>query len=116
MNEKGLKKSTADPCLFFRITNNEKLIIAVYVADGIIAGTNQVDIEEILNELKSSFKITCEPFDYFLGWRLNIWRMDSFSFIKRHIQTEFLRNSIWRKQTKLEHLLIILVFQGKLIF
>ena len=49
MNEKGLNKSTTDPCLFFRITNNEKLIIGVYVDDGIIAGTNQVEIEEFLN-------------------------------------------------------------------
>ena len=44
MNERGLKKSTADPCLFFRITNNETLIIAVYVDDGIKASTNQVEI------------------------------------------------------------------------
>ena len=86
MNEKGFKKSTADPCLFFRITNNEKLIIAVYVDDGIIAGTNQVEIEEFLNELKSSFKITSGPLDYFLGMEIEHLEDGSF-FINQKAYT-----------------------------
>ncbi|UYV74792.1 hypothetical protein LAZ67_12001004 [Cordylochernes scorpioides] len=37
MKERCLKESTADPCLFFRKTNDQLLIIAIYVDDGIIA-------------------------------------------------------------------------------
>ncbi|UYV78997.1 hypothetical protein LAZ67_17000580, partial [Cordylochernes scorpioides] len=66
MKERCLKESTADPCLFFRKTNDHLLIIAIYVDDGIIAGTNEQEIKEFL-ELMFSFKITSEPLNYFLG-------------------------------------------------
>ncbi|UYV81386.1 hypothetical protein LAZ67_20001014 [Cordylochernes scorpioides] len=67
MKERCLKESTADPCLFFRKTNDHLLIIAIYVDDGIIAGTNEQEIKEFLDELMFSFKITSEPLNYFLG-------------------------------------------------
>ncbi|UYV67852.1 hypothetical protein LAZ67_5002251 [Cordylochernes scorpioides] len=67
MKEICLKESTADPCLFFRKTNDHLLIIAIYVGDGIIAGTNEQEIKEFLDELMFSFKITSEPLNYFLG-------------------------------------------------
>ncbi|UYV83386.1 hypothetical protein LAZ67_23000842 [Cordylochernes scorpioides] len=66
MKERCLKESTADPCLFFRKTNDQLLIIAIYVDDGIIAGTNEQEIKEFLDELMFSFKITSEPLNYFL--------------------------------------------------
>ncbi|UYV74843.1 hypothetical protein LAZ67_12001291 [Cordylochernes scorpioides] len=50
-----------------QITNDQLLIIAIYVDDGIIAGTNEQEIKEFLDELMFSFKITSEPFNYFLG-------------------------------------------------
>ncbi|UYV80857.1 hypothetical protein LAZ67_19002001, partial [Cordylochernes scorpioides] len=67
MKERCLKKSTADPCLFFRKTNDQLLIIAIYVDDGIIVGTNEQEINEFLDELMFSFKITSEPLNYFLA-------------------------------------------------
>ncbi|UYV70787.1 hypothetical protein LAZ67_8000616 [Cordylochernes scorpioides] len=67
MKERCLKESTADPCLFFRKTNYHLLIIAIYVDDGIIAGTNEQEIKEFLDELMFSFKITSEPLNYFFG-------------------------------------------------
>ncbi|UYV83405.1 hypothetical protein LAZ67_23000904, partial [Cordylochernes scorpioides] len=67
MKERCLKESTADPCLFFRKTNDHLLIIAIYVDDGIIAGTNEQETKEFLDELMFSFKITSEPLNYFLG-------------------------------------------------
>ncbi|UYV63705.1 hypothetical protein LAZ67_2005372 [Cordylochernes scorpioides] len=67
MKERCLKESTADPCLFFRKTNDHLLIIAIYADDGIIAGTNEQEIKEFLDELMFSFKITSEPLNYFLG-------------------------------------------------
>ncbi|UYV74917.1 hypothetical protein LAZ67_12001798 [Cordylochernes scorpioides] len=67
MKEKYLQESTADPCLFFRKTNDQLLIIAIYVDDGIIAGTNEQEIKKFLDELMFSFKITSEPLNYFLG-------------------------------------------------
>ncbi|UYV78722.1 hypothetical protein LAZ67_16002545 [Cordylochernes scorpioides] len=50
-----------------RKTNDQLLIIAIYVDDGIIAGTNEQEIKEFLDELMFSFKITSEPLNYFLG-------------------------------------------------
>ncbi|UYV82419.1 K02A2.6-like [Cordylochernes scorpioides] len=48
-------------------TNDQLLIIAIYVDDRIIAGTNEQEIKEFLDELMFSFKITSEPLNYFLG-------------------------------------------------
>ncbi|UYV65651.1 hypothetical protein LAZ67_3004955 [Cordylochernes scorpioides] len=67
MKERCLKENTADPCLFFRKTNDQLLIIAIYVDDGIVAGTNEQEIKEFLDELMLSFKITSEPLNYFLA-------------------------------------------------
>ncbi|UYV62468.1 hypothetical protein LAZ67_2000715 [Cordylochernes scorpioides] len=60
----NLKDSTMEQILK---TNDHLLIIAIYVDDGIIAGTNEQEIKEFLDELMFSFKITSEPLNYFLG-------------------------------------------------
>ncbi|UYV81486.1 hypothetical protein LAZ67_20001339 [Cordylochernes scorpioides] len=82
MKERCLKESTADPCLFFRKTNDHLLIIAIYVDDGIIAGTNEQEIKEFLDELMFSFKITSEPLNYFLGIEIE-WQPDGSIFINQ---------------------------------
>jgi hypothetical protein len=38
VKKRRLKVSTADPCLFVRRSNGKKLIVAIYVDDGLIVG------------------------------------------------------------------------------
>lgn len=63
----GLQESTADPCLFYRITEKDKLIVTLYVDDGLVAATKKISIEEFLSRLKEEFKITAEPIACFLN-------------------------------------------------
>uniref|UniRef100_A0A5S6Q7L0 Integrase catalytic domain-containing protein n=1 Tax=Trichuris muris TaxID=70415 RepID=A0A5S6Q7L0_TRIMR len=44
----GLEQSNADPCLFARIQKDRKLIIVIYVDDGLDAGTNNEVVDEFL--------------------------------------------------------------------
>jgi transposase InsO family protein len=63
----GMKISEADPCLFIRESNREKLLLAVYVDDGLMAASNELTLKDCLRELQLQFKITSKPATYFLG-------------------------------------------------
>lgn len=67
----GFKVCEADPCLFARDRNNKKLILVLYVDDGLLCGTDESELEILLNELRSEFKITCKKADYFLGLEIS---------------------------------------------
>jgi hypothetical protein len=48
-----LKRSDADPCLFFYTTEGHKLIIVLYVDDGLVAYQNETDFEMLIADLKT---------------------------------------------------------------
>lgn len=62
----GFDISTADPCLFIR-HNGEKKLVCLYVDDGLVATNDLTESDKFLNELRSKFKITTKPAEYFLG-------------------------------------------------
>lgn len=47
----GLNESTADSCLFFRVENDYKILISLYVDDGLIAATNRGLIDDFFAKL-----------------------------------------------------------------
>lgn len=63
----GLRQSNADPCVYFRTDNEETVIVAIWVDDGIIAGNRMATIDKIVNTLKTSFKMTHGPAEHFVG-------------------------------------------------
>ena len=67
MSSVGLIESNADPCLFVRKTKTSKLIVVIYVDDGLVTGTDETEIEEFLNGLKTEFKITVSTAQQYLG-------------------------------------------------
>ena len=69
--KQGFKQSDADPCLFIRKQGEKKLMLALYVDDGLVAGTDKKELQEFEKELKSEFKITAKPASYFLGLEIN---------------------------------------------
>lgn len=60
----GLKESKADPCLFYKDDKNQKLFLALYVDDGLVATSHQLKTS-FLEELQREFKVTYKDADYF---------------------------------------------------
>ncbi|CAB0003770.1 unnamed protein product, partial [Nesidiocoris tenuis] len=63
----GLHASEADPCLFIREKDGKKLIVALYVDDGLVASNCKLEQDNFIEELKREFKITTKEASYFLG-------------------------------------------------
>ncbi|KAF8774799.1 Copia protein like [Argiope bruennichi] len=74
MKDQELKVSTADPCLFIRHKNDKKLLVVIYVDDGLAAGTDKVEVEEFMSQLGHSFQITRGSLNQFLD--MNITRLN----------------------------------------
>jgi hypothetical protein len=70
MEKSGFVRSTADPCIYIRQSGTEKLIVAIYVDDGLIAGSTQEAVDSFLRLLTSEFKITVGSLDSFLGMQI----------------------------------------------
>lgn len=51
------KKSLIEPCVFTKIYNDVKVIIALYVDDFYIYSNNQIETDELISILSSKFKI-----------------------------------------------------------
>jgi hypothetical protein len=67
LKDYGLCESKADPCLFYSANNCGKLVVVIYVDDGLVAATDKGKIKEFLQCLEKEFKITSEPCGYFLN-------------------------------------------------
>ena len=72
----GFKPSVADPCLFIRERNGQKVILVLFVDDGLVAAQNNGDTEAFFAELRKEFKILTKNADFFLG--LEIERTDEY--------------------------------------
>lgn len=62
-----LVQSESDSCVFINSEKSSKIILAIYIDDGLVAAANKEDIELLLNYLKKEFEITSGPLDCFLG-------------------------------------------------
>ena len=65
------KQSDADPCLYVRQREKTKILLALYVDDGLLASSNDLEAETFIErELRGRFKITTKTPSYFLGLEL----------------------------------------------
>lgn len=71
MNTCRFTENTANSCLFYRISDNNKSLVALCVDDGLVAATNENIIQELFNTLKSEFRIIIEPMSGFLNILIN---------------------------------------------
>lgn len=60
LTDLGFKESQADPCLNIREREGRKLLIVLYVDDGLIVATDQQDSEMFIKELKQSLRFLLE--------------------------------------------------------
>lgn len=66
----GFKMSEADPCLHIRGTNENKILIACFVDDGLVMAKDPKEAEGFISELMKEFKITVKPASYYLGFQI----------------------------------------------
>lgn len=66
----GFKASDSDPCVFVSHQNNNTLILAIYVDDGLVVGSNKTDVELIIKRLQKEFEIKAMEVGFFLGFEI----------------------------------------------
>jgi hypothetical protein len=64
----GLTRCEADPCVYHRRQENELLIVAIFVDDGLVAGTNQTLIQSVIDFLSPEFDMRSLPATRFLPY------------------------------------------------
>lgn len=66
--ESGFIQSEADACVYIRERGQTKILLGLYVDDGLLAASDEREADNFIqNELKRRFKITTKEPTYFLG-------------------------------------------------
>lgn len=65
------RQCEADCCLYTKQVNGKKLLITLYVDDGLVAATNQDIADSFLNDLRTRLQITVKPATYYLGLEIS---------------------------------------------
>ncbi|KAK9703663.1 Reverse transcriptase (RNA-dependent DNA polymerase) [Popillia japonica] len=66
--------SVADPCLFYRKCNGNRLYVAIYVDDGLVVGSDKNEIAIFLEMLQAEFEMTTGSLDNFLGMKISQYK------------------------------------------
>ena len=69
----NLLTSDADSCVYYRLTADKSidLIVGIFVDDGIVCATNEADLDAVIQHLKTNFKVTHGPMDYYVGFQVH---------------------------------------------
>ncbi|GFX04043.1 retrovirus-related Pol polyprotein from transposon TNT 1-94 [Trichonephila clavipes] len=103
LTDLGFKASEADPCLYIRERKGRKLLIVLYVDDGLIAATDQQDSEMFSKELKTKFKISVGKVSSFLGLEIEHHKDNSITinqkgYARKYLNVLDLRNAnLWQR-------------------
>ena len=71
----GLKQSSrvwnskfvSDPCVFYGEIQNEKVILLLYVDDGLLLSSSKTAIDTLIEKLNNAFQITLGKANYYVG-------------------------------------------------
>lgn len=66
----NMKQSYADPCVFEGTIQDEKVVLLLYVDDGLILSKKQASINDLMMRLSDKFKITAGKGNYFVGMEI----------------------------------------------
>jgi hypothetical protein len=67
----GLTSSEADPCLYFRRTQDELTIDTIWVDDGLICSSHGDTATEIITYLSTHFEMRSSPANFFVGFSIS---------------------------------------------
>ena len=87
LKKHGLTSTSANYYVFTNENNKDRLILAIYIDDGLISATNQSSIKKLLAELRKEFEITSNGINTYLG--LQIERLaDGSIFLRQETYTK----------------------------
>lgn len=72
IEKQGLIVSKADPCMFYRTCKGVKLIILIYVDDGLVAGECDSRAHEFIRSMEKEFHVKKINPDTFLGLSIKL--------------------------------------------
>lgn len=64
-------QSREDPCVYIRGNESRKIIVALYVDDGLVVSKSDREMKVFIEELKSKFKVIGKELTYFLGLEIS---------------------------------------------
>lgn len=70
LTSKGLKASPGDGCVYTRNGKKNKLIVVLYVDDGLVCGTSTREVDHFLVRLKKEFEVTIGDPDHYVGMEI----------------------------------------------
>lgn len=80
-----MKQSTADPCVFNGCIDNNKIIILLYVDDGLIVSRSKSAIKVFIDKLSENFEITHGEHNYYVGLEIYRDRLNKSIKINQHM-------------------------------
>lgn len=90
----GFKASTADKCVYVGYVRDIKVLLVIYVDDGLIFSSQMSVIDTVLDELKNGFEITItEEANYFVGIEIQRDQKQGKLFLK---QSNYIKDIINR--------------------
>lgn len=66
-----LKATTSDTCVFVSQNDNRKIVLGIFIDDGIIAATDERDISNLIEHLTKHFEIRVLDAKYFIGLEID---------------------------------------------
>lgn len=84
-----MKQSIADPCVFYGSIENNKIILLLYVDDGLIMSPSKRGLQIFLDALSKTFRITYGEHNYYVGLEIHRDRLNKsikinqYSYIKK---------------------------------
>lgn len=67
----GFTACKSDACVFISNKDGNFIILAIYVDDGLIAGSNQKVIDSVIEHLRDAFEVKAMPVECFLGFEIH---------------------------------------------
>lgn len=67
----GFIQCQSDSCVFVGYFNKEKVILILYVDDGLIFSSNKMLLQSVIKTLKSTFNVKVLDMNYFVGLEVN---------------------------------------------
>jgi hypothetical protein len=84
----GLTPSEADPCLYFRRTQDELTIVTIWVDDGLICSSNGDTVTGIINYLSKHFDMRSSPANIFVGMSISRDRVNRTLYVSQPEYTQ----------------------------